>query len=67
MSFTISLSWWLAPLAVTIIAFVVAFAKDDRGPAGDYGGFAQAFASLLLYATAAIVSLIAWLIWALAA
>lgn len=62
MTFTISLGWWLLPLAITIIAFGGAawLAADVRPTAWlDLSALAVA----VYYGIATIVSLVAWLIW----
>lgn len=62
MTLTIEWGWWLAPLAVTILAFGRAY-WVDRGNSG--GGYSfGAIASAFVYGAALIVSLIAWLAWA---
>ncbi|WP_343518113.1 hypothetical protein [Sphingomonas sp.] len=63
MTFTLSADWWLAPAIVAVAAFAwAAWADRDNRPRGDYSfsGIASAF----VYGIALIVSLIAWLIWA---
>lgn len=67
MSVSFVLGWWLAPLAITAAAFLWArwMHKDDQ-LAGDYDRIGQAMAELMTAAAATIVSLMAWLIWALA-
>lgn len=68
MTFTITFGWWLAPLSVTAFAFsLAAFMCRDDERHGDYSAIAGAFVSLVIYGAASIVSLIAWLVWALAA
>lgn len=60
MSVTISIGWWLLPLAATIMAFGWVHWIDRRsGPSygADIGGF-------ILVSLATIISLIAWLVWA---
>lgn len=68
MDVSISLGWWLLPLAMTTAAFIVVRVFGPRmqpqngGMFPDMGG---ALMELLCYAVAAIFSLLAWLIWAL--
>jgi len=62
MDVTISFGWWLAPLAVTILAF--GYAIWD-GPSSARPSYADAVIALIEYGAALIVSLIAWLVWAL--
>lgn len=68
MTVTIGFGWWLAPLAITLAALVWHrwVHRDDTHSFG-YGGIGNAFGQLLTFSVALIVSLIAWLIWALAA
>lgn len=61
MTFTIEIGWFLAPLAITIVAFVWA---GIATPPNDGNYFGNAVAGLFTYGAALIVSLIAWLIWA---
>lgn len=67
MTITIQSGWWIVPLLVTIVAFAWFFwADNDNVSSGrDYG--AGALISLFLFCLALIVSLAAWLVWALAA
>lgn len=67
MTFTIQFGWWLLPTALTIVAFLRALELDRGNVAGrgDYGF--SAFASAVYYGIALIVSLVAWLVWALVA
>jgi hypothetical protein len=68
MDITVTAGWWILPLAVTAISFSLAvFVSREDGSHGDYSAIAGAFVSLVLFGAAAIVSLVAWLIWALAA
>lgn len=68
MSITIGIGWWIAPTVVTIIAFVFAgYMGRDEGSHGDYAAIGNAFVGLVIYGAATIVSLIAWLLWALIA
>lgn len=65
MAITITFSWWLAPLAVTIIAVGAAYwAEPSRTPPRGYGDIANAIVSVFAWGAATVVSLIAWLIWA---
>lgn len=61
---TITVGIWIVPAMVTIIAFVVASYSTPESQ-GDYGGIGAAFVGLVYLAGAAIVSLLAWLLWAL--
>lgn len=68
MTFTISFGWWMAPTLVTLLTFLAAWAfgpkmQPQRGSMfPDIGG---ALMELLSYAAALVVSLLAWLVWAL--
>lgn len=68
MTFQLHLGWWLLPFAVTIAAFVWRYwvHKDDQ-PSYGYGRIGAGLGELLTLAAALIVSLVAWLIWALVA
>jgi len=68
MGITIHLGWWLAPLAVTAAAFIWHWwvHKDEVTGTG-YGAIGDALGQLLTFSAATIASLIAWLVWALAA
>lgn len=62
MSVTISLGWWLAPTIVTLAAFMAGFIAcrgDGRS------SIADGVIALIIYATATIVSLVAWLVWSI--
>lgn len=63
---TINIGWWLIPLLVTVVSFTVAVRK---APQDQRGGYVPDVISPMLGAAllliAAIVSLFAWLIWAL--
>jgi len=61
MTIEVTAGWWLLPLAVTIVAAIWAM-KVDTDEAGAYGG--GALHNLMVYMAAAIVTLVAWLVWA---
>jgi hypothetical protein len=66
----LSLGWWLAPLALTLLTFGCAMVfgpkmQPQRG--SGYPDFGGALAELLKYAAAGNASLLAWLVWALLA
>lgn len=68
MSMTITLGWWVAPALVTVLAFaLVCWGMSDHRPSGTIGDVAMGIVALVWIAGATIVSLIAWLIWALVA
>jgi len=61
MTFTIAFGWWILPLTITIGSFVLATLCSRSISRVDFYGIVA-----LVYNTLAIiVSLIAWLIWAL--
>ena len=65
MTITIGFGWWIAPAVITIIALGwAAFMSRDMG--NDRFGAGAVIAGFL-YLIAAVVSLVAWLIWALVA
>ncbi len=64
MEITITFGWWLAPLAVTIVACLAAWILD-RKPDHYRASIGDAIASMFVWVPAVFVSLIAWLIWAL--
>lgn len=55
---TITIGWWLIPLIVTIICFVLAAIYGKSQGAYD-------FVFIIYWLAAAIVSLTAWLVWSL--
>ncbi len=62
---TIKLGWWVLPIVITLVAFIVA---KLLSPTTDYSHrFAGEFEyeHLILFLAALTVSLISWLIWAL--
>lgn len=68
MTFTIDFGWWLLPLVVTLFAFGAAsFMCRDEGSHGDYAAIGNAMVALVAYGSALIVSMAAWLLWALLA
>lgn len=67
MTIEISFGWWIAPAAVTALAFMWAYLKQDRKVSSGLGEPARFMGNLFLYLIATIPALIAWLIWSLAA
>lgn len=69
MDITISLGWWLLPLAITTLLlggwrlFGVRMQPNNGGMFPDAGG---ALMELCGYIVAALLSVIVWLLWALA-
>lgn len=67
MTISIELGWWLVPAFVTLIALLVAAWRSDRSYTHGLGAVGQAMANAFIYLVAIVVSLVAWLIWSLAA
>lgn len=66
MDVTITLGWWLAPAAVTISAFAGMALWDRSQPrSSGYGAVTDGLLALIAYGAALIVSLVAWLFWAI--
>lgn len=61
----ITVGWWAVPAFITIAAVFIAVREAPVSSGRDYG--AGAFIGLAMMMAALIVSLIAWLIWALVA
>ena len=65
MTFTVEFGLWIIPAVITILTFgYAAFMSRDLGNDRFGAGAVIAFG---FYMAAAVVSLVAWLIWALAA
>lgn len=64
MTYTITLSWWLIPALISLACFSFATVVSFRQEPDRFG--VAGLMSLGLYMAASIVSLIAWLAWALA-
>ena len=72
MSIEIQLGWWMLPLAITIVAYTIASVWSSHNArssssGNDYFGTGALFDGivwLLCLSSATIISLIAWLIWA---
>lgn len=65
MAFTIELGWWLVPVGATIAAFICAYAlSPKRKPPTGLGSLGDGVVDLVLFGAATILSLTAWLIWA---
>lgn len=63
MELTITFGWWLIPAVITLLSFgAVTFMSRDAG--SDQSGAGSIIAAGF-YLLAAVVSLLAWLIWAL--
>jgi hypothetical protein len=66
MTFEITFGWWLAPLTITLMTFVWHWwmHKDEIDPGSVYGVIGRGLGEALTLLVAAVVSLLAWLIWA---
>lgn len=65
MNLTIEISWWIIPAIVTIAAFIWAGAVCRSGSSGgSYSGIGDALMALIFFGAASIISLVAWLAWA---
>ena len=64
---TIEITWWVVPFLVMIITFIVAFTSqpDIQSRGGYIPDLINPMLGFINYLVATIVSLIAWLIWAL--
>lgn len=58
---TITIGWWLLPLSITLASFAWAILT----PARKGGDYSVDLFPLFRFAAAVIVSLAAWLVWAL--
>jgi hypothetical protein len=63
---TIELGWWLAPLAITLTSFFLAERSSPKSSGRDYGSIGDGLVGMFYHLLAALLSLSAWLIWALA-
>lgn len=63
MTLTVDFGWWLAPLALTLAAFLWAFMNCLPSR---YPSYADGVVALFAFCLATIISLIAWLVWAVA-
>ncbi|RWI96407.1 MAG: hypothetical protein EOR22_06510 [Mesorhizobium sp.] len=61
MNITVTLQWWLLPLVTTIVLFTWTLATPPE-PSSGYGFDLM---PLIRFGISAIISLAAWLIWAL--
>ena len=65
-SFTITFGWWLLPLVITVASMAWAIpVRDDERRSGSYFPALDGLESAFRTGVATIVSLIAWLVWAL--
>jgi len=67
MSFTLTIGWWVLPLLVTIAGQAWALPlRADEQPTGSMFDGMRFFGPIARSGFAVIVSLLAWLVWALA-
>lgn len=67
MTINIAFGWWVIPAAITLIALIFATWRSDRSYSRGLGAVGQAMANAFILLIAIVISLIAWLIWSLAA
>lgn len=67
MTFTVMLGWWLLPAFITATSFTWAWLAGDHSSSSGYGHIGKGLGNALIFAVALVASLIAWLIWAIAA
>jgi len=62
---TIELGWWLLPLAITIAAYITVWVKcPEKSPGGYIPDVVSPLIGVGMLLIATIVSLAAWLVWA---
>lgn len=65
MTFTITMGWWLVPLAITVATFGgFAVWSISQPPASGYDSIGAGIAAAMVFLLATVVSLVAWLVWA---
>lgn len=65
MTVYIPFGWWLLPLAITVAAFIWQWwILKDKTTGGDYGPIGLAVFQAITFLGALVVSLFAWLVWA---
>ncbi len=60
---TITLGWWLIPLAITIMAFIKAGVVKTSSSGGTFDHIAASIEFIINYGLALVVSLISWVIF----
>lgn len=69
MNITVTLGTWVFPLLITIACIVIAWYKDSNNKTGydptGYGRIGSAAVSAVYWVPAIVLSLVAWLLWAL--
>lgn len=65
MNISIEISWWIIPALVTLVAHAWACLASSDGDGGStYAAIGTALITLLRLGAALIISLAAWLVWA---
>ena len=63
---TIEIGYWVIPLVITFVSFVVAsMCAKEPSSHGYFPDFGAALLNIIRLAIALIVSLVAWLLWAI--
>tara|TARA_R110002020_G_scaffold53905_8_gene150473 strand:+ start:10566 stop:10766 length:201 start_codon:yes stop_codon:yes gene_type:complete len=63
---TIYLQWWMLPALVTLLTYgFTVWRISTAKTSGDYGHIGQALAFVAMLCASTIISLMAWLLWAL--
>lgn len=67
MEFQFTIGWWMIPVAMTVVSlsWAIPMRKDERPDGSMFSGFSYAFGGGFRILFAVIISLVAWLIWAL--
>lgn len=69
MTLSLTLGWWIVPVVITLVSYLVAYlATPSRTNSYDWYGFGTLFDGIIILfglLAATIVSLVAWLVWAL--
>lgn len=67
MTVTLTLGWWIVPLAITVgsLAWAIPMRQSERPDGSMFSGLGYAIGGTLRVAGAIIVSLVAWLVWSL--
>ena len=66
MTIEITTGWWIAPLAVTIAAFIARwYVHKDEQPSYGYAGIGDGIGRAFTFFLALTITLASWLIWAL--
>lgn len=69
MTLSLTIGWWIVPVVITLVSYLVAYlATPSRTCSYDWYGFGTLFDGIIILfglLAATIVSLVAWLVWAL--